>query len=147
MPNNLFNSEDRIIKFEKSDSSFHLYRYVLHEELNQTTKHMTNHFQRFFVNKQRIEKTRENRHSWNSILNELRLKIKREAEKGVILQKELRIINDHRRIKSPFSEDFTSSTQIDRYLYNNWGDESQSLYVTMMNDIYRSNNNLSLIHI
>ena len=85
MPNNIFNSEDRTIKFEKSDSSFHLYRYVIHEELNQTTKHMTNHFQRFFVNKQRIEKTRENRHSWNSILNELRLKIKREAEKGVIL--------------------------------------------------------------
>jgi len=81
MPNNLFNSEDTVVTMNKSDQSFHLYKYV--------------------INKKDVAATNRNKKGWNMIVNELRQNIKKISSKSVITEMELTIVNNERMSMHP----------------------------------------------
>ena len=121
LPINLFNSEDTTVKISKSNTSFHLYKYVL--------------------NKKHLPRNEKNQRKWNRLVNELRLKIKRSSLKNVIEKMELKVVNNHRRMQVEELPPLSSMTEINEYLFNNWGDQMRILYMKIVHDMYKAGNN------
>ena len=122
LPINLFNSEDTTVKISKSNTSFHLYKYVLNK------KHLP-------------PQNEKNQQEWNRLVNELRLKIKRSSLKNVIEKMELKVVNNHRRMQIEELPPLSSMTEINEYLFNNWGDQMRILYMKIVHDMYKAGNN------